>query len=63
MGLEKLLATKGSMFLPSRMLICAWAGVAQWIECWPLNLRVAHSISSQGTSLGFGPGPRWGGGM
>ena len=28
------------------------AGVAQWIEHWPANQRVAGSITSQGTSLG-----------
>ena len=33
-------------------------GVAQWIECWPANLRVAGSIPSQGTCLGCGPGPQ-----
>ena len=27
----------------------ALAGVAQWIGCWPMNLRVASSSSSQGT--------------
>ena len=33
------------------------AGVAQWIEHWPVNQRVASSIPSQGTYLGFGPAP------
>ena len=28
------------------------AGVAQWIEHWPVNQRVACSIPSQGTCLG-----------
>ena len=36
----------------------ALAGVAQWIECWPANQRVSGSIPSQGTCLGFGPGPQ-----
>ena len=36
------------------------AGVAQWIECHPENQRVAGLIPSQGTYLGFGPGPQWG---
>ena len=36
----------------------ALAGVAQWIECKPVNQRVAGSIPSQGTCLGFGPGPQ-----
>ena len=30
----------------------ALAGVAQWIECQPANLRVARSIPSEGTCLG-----------
>ena len=34
----------------------ALAGVAQWIERWPANQRVAGSIPSQGTCLGFCPG-------
>ena len=33
------------------------AGVAQWIEHWPANQRVAGSIPSQGTCLCCGPGP------
>ena len=33
------------------------AGVAQWIECWPVNQRVASLIPSQGTCLGCGAGP------
>ena len=36
----------------------ALAGVAQWIECWPVNQRVAGSIPSQGTCLGCRPGPQ-----
>ena len=36
------------------------ADVAQWIECWPANQRVAGSIPSQGTCLGCGPGPQLG---
>ena len=32
--------------------IIALAGVAQWIEPWPVNQRVAGSILSQGTCLG-----------
>ena len=34
-------------------------GVAQWIEHWPENQRVASSIPNQGTCLGCGPGPLW----
>ena len=36
----------------------ALAGVAQWIECRPVNQRVAGSIPSWGTGLGCGPGPQ-----
>ena len=35
----------------------ALAGVAQWIECGPVNQRVAGLIPSQGTRLGCRPGP------
>ena len=38
----------------------AVAGVAQWIECWPVNQRVSDSIPSQGTCLGCRPGPQKG---
>ena len=34
------------------------AGMAQWIECWPVNQRLTGSIPSQGTYLGCGPGPQ-----
>ena len=35
----------------------ALVGEAQWIECQPVNQRVASLIASQGTCLGCGPGP------
>ena len=35
----------------------ALAGVAQQIEYWPANQRVASSIPSQGTCLGYMPDP------
>ena len=35
----------------------ALAGVAQWIERWPVNQRVTGSIPSQGTCLDCGPDP------
>ena len=35
----------------------ALAGEAQWTECWPVNQKVAGSIPSQGTYLGYEPGP------
>ena len=36
----------------------ALADVAEWIECQPVNQRVANLIPSQGTRLGCGPGPQ-----
>ena len=36
------------------------AGVAQRIERWPANRRVAGWIPSQGMRLGCGPGPQLG---
>ena len=38
----------------------ALAGVTQWIERQPANQRVASSIPSQGTCLGFRLDPQWG---
>ena len=38
----------------------ALAGVAQWIECQPMNQRVTGSIPSLGTHLGCGLGPQSG---
>ena len=34
------------------------AGVAQWIECRSSSQRVAGSIPSQSTCLGYRPGPQ-----
>ena len=39
----------------------ALAGVAQWIEHWPVNQRIAGLIPSQGTCLGCRQSPWWGG--
>ena len=39
----------------------ALAGVAQWIERWPVNLKVTGSIPSQGPGLGCGRGSPFGG--
>ena len=36
----------------------ALAGVAQWIELWPVNRKAAISIPSQGTCLGCSPDPQ-----
>ena len=44
-----------------REVLLALAGVAQWIECQPVNQMVAGSIPCQGTCLGCGPGPPVGG--
>ena len=44
----------------SKLWSPALAGVAQWIECQPVNQRVAGSIPIQGTCPGCGPGPQWG---
>ena len=38
--------------------LLALAGVAQWIEHGPANQRVTGSIPSEGTCLGFRPGPQ-----
>ena len=46
----------GGNFL-KKMALLALAGVAQWIECWPVNQRVTSLIPSQGTCLGSGPEP------
>ena len=43
-----------------KKLHSALASVAQWIEHWPMNQRVTGLIPSQGTCLGYGPGPQWG---
>ena len=39
-----------------KLIKCALAGVAQWVEHQPVNQKVAGSIPSQGTCLGGGPG-------
>ena len=43
-----------------KLIGLALAGVAQWIECQPVDQRVTGSILSQGTCLGCGPGPQMG---
>ena len=43
-----------------KVKIAALAGVAQWIEHWPADQKVASSITSQGACLGCGPGSQWG---
>ena len=43
-----------------KILKIALAGVAQWIECWPVKQSVAGWIPTQGTGLGCGPGPQLG---
>ena len=44
-----------------KLLKCALAGVAEWIERQPLNQRVTSLIPSQSTCLGCRPGPPSGG--
>ena len=34
--------------------------MAQWIECLPMNQKVACLFPGQGTCLGCGPGPQLG---
>ena len=41
-----------------KIKLSALAGVAQWIECWPVNQRVAGSIPRRGTCLSFRSGPQ-----
>ena len=48
---------KQSLFKKKNLVL---AGVAQWIERQPANQKVTGSIPSQGTCLGFGPGPQYG---
>ena len=45
-------------FCNKKETLLALAGVAQWIECWPANQRVAGSMPSQGTCMRCGPGPQ-----
>ena len=40
--------------------VIALAGMAQWTEYRPVNQKVTGLIPSQGTCLGFGPGPQLG---
>ena len=47
-------------FWPLKIRKSTLAGVAQWIECWPVNQKVASLTPSQGTCLGCGPGPQLG---
>ena len=35
-----------------KLIILALADVAQWIECWPANPKVAGSVPTQSTRLG-----------
>ena len=49
------LGRKGEVIKNFRFTV-ALAGVAQWIECRPVNQRIASSIPSQGICLGCGPG-------
>ena len=43
----------------NKMYIRALADVVQWVECQPVSQRVTGSIPSEGTCLGFRPGPQY----
>ena len=60
-GRNKTVNRWGGYNYQHRKLNGALAGVAQWIEHGPVKQRVSGSIPSQGTCLGFGPRPLWGG--
>ena len=45
--------TGTSIIVTTIKIKLAWAGVAQWIECQPVNQKVAGLIPSQGTCLGL----------
>ena len=45
---------------PYYILISTLAGVAQWIECQPVNQKVTGLIPSQDTYLGYRSGPQEG---
>ena len=49
-------------FLPGvlKFSLSALADVVQWLECRPVNQKVACSTPSQGTCLGCGPGSQLG---
>ena len=54
MGLSQVICVKAHNKI-SKNISSDWApaGVAQWIKHWPANQRVAGSIPSQGTCLGY----------
>ena len=54
------LMREASTYNGLKVLYSALAGVAQWIECHPVNQRVTSSISSHSTRLGCRPGPQLG---
>ena len=47
-----------NLFCPFKIVNSALAGVAQWIECLPVNQRIIGSIPSPGTCLSCRPGPQ-----
>ena len=49
-----------TFFCSYSIMILALTGVAQWIECWPENRKIAGSIPSQGTCLPADNIPSWG---
>ena len=56
MSLSKFISSHFYCYCPNSNDLLALAGVAQWIECQPMNQKVAGSIPSQGTCLDCGPG-------
>ena len=58
---KKTLLNNSNLVSTSTIWTKALADVAQWIEHQPANQRVASSIPSQGTCLGYRPGPQGGG--
>ena len=41
----------------NKIVTGALAGVAQWIEPWPVKRKIANSVLHRGTCLGCSPGP------
>ena len=51
------LVLKRNQHFKKLFIFSALAGVAQWIECRPVNQKGTGSIPSQGTCLACRPGP------
>ena len=55
--LGTIVGTGDTIFIKNILVL---AGVAQWIERWPVKQKVSGLIPGQGTCLGCGPGPSGG---